>query len=515
MARIIRFPLKMKNGAEIRTLDELKENFDLESVLGYFTDGKLATWLADRYYDEKAAAVSALSADMPDLNAKLCEILEVEYKAEVDITNIDKIQRNNEKYKILCTITSDREILDNTDIVAMNQDDLYDILDEETEKIYLYGEKFEIPFERKNINYIGINNPLVIIDKTKYVDDFDEAGIKFKNVTFEEGAFEYRYPDPVGEFEIEDGVLKKGIPNSEGVCIIPYGVTSIDFRAFSSECNWEKILDPQTGEQVNCLEFEGCGKLKDIVIPNSVVSIGDQAFVGCKSLTSVTIPNSVSSIGNYAFDSCRNLCRVIIPDSVRNIGRSAFIRCMSLTSLTIPNSVTRIGDSAFQECKGLTTINIPNSVTSIERETFSSCSSLTTITIPDSVTSIGVSAFSYCSSLTTITIPNSVVSIGNFAFDSCSSLTTITIPNSVVSIGTYAFSYCTRLTNITIPDSVTSIGSGAFSGCCNLISVSINKNGMSKVDIDTSYLSGTPWGKQNGYYKEPSRKKKSIWDIFG
>ena len=80
MARKIRFPLKMKNGVEVRTLDELKENFDLESVLGYFIDGKLATWLADRYYDEKAEAVSALSAEMPDLNAKLCEILEVEYQ---------------------------------------------------------------------------------------------------------------------------------------------------------------------------------------------------------------------------------------------------------------------------------------------------------------------------------------------------------------------------------------------------------------------------------------------------
>ena len=34
MARKIRFPIKMKNGAEVRTLDELKENFDLESVLG-------------------------------------------------------------------------------------------------------------------------------------------------------------------------------------------------------------------------------------------------------------------------------------------------------------------------------------------------------------------------------------------------------------------------------------------------------------------------------------------------
>ena len=72
----------MKNGAEVRTLDELKENFDLESVLGYFTDGRLTTWLADRYYDEKAEAVAALSADTPDLNAKLCEILEVAERDE-------------------------------------------------------------------------------------------------------------------------------------------------------------------------------------------------------------------------------------------------------------------------------------------------------------------------------------------------------------------------------------------------------------------------------------------------
>ncbi len=47
MARKIRFPLRMKNGAEVRTLEELRENFDLESVLGYYTDGKLQTWLAD------------------------------------------------------------------------------------------------------------------------------------------------------------------------------------------------------------------------------------------------------------------------------------------------------------------------------------------------------------------------------------------------------------------------------------------------------------------------------------
>ena len=446
MARIIRFPLKMKNGAEIRTLDELKENFDLESVLGYFTDGKLATWLADRYYDEKAAAVSAISADMPDLNAKLCEILEVEYKAEVDIANIDKIQRNNEKYKILCTITSDREILDNTDIVAMNQDDLYDILDEDTEKIYLYGEKFEIPFGRKSICYIGINNPLVIIDKNKYADDFDEAGIKFKDVTFEEGAFEYRYPDPVGEFEIEDGVLKRGIPNSEGVCVIPDGITSI----------------------------------------------GDAAFRYCHSLTSVTIPNSVTSIGEHAF-----------------------YQCEELTTIQISNSVTSIGNYTFWCCKKLKTITIPNSVTSIGDRAFAGCKNLTSVIMPDSVSSIGKSAFEACENLKNVKLPNSVTSISSYAFAGCESLTTITIPDSVTSIESSAFFMCTNLTTITISNSVTSIGFLAFGRCSNLINVSINKNEMSEIDINTSGLSDTPWGKQNGYYRELPRKKKSIWDIFG
>ncbi len=185
MARKIRFPLRMKNGTEVRTLDELKENFDLESVLGYFTDGKLQTWLADRYYDEKAEAVAGLSADTPDLNAKLCEILEVEYKAEADETDLEYIRRRNEKLKILGAVTADQDILKNIDLVAMDQDELYDILYESPENVYLYGEKFEIPFGRKNICYLGINMPLVILENNKYIYNYEDAGIVFRNVKYE------------------------------------------------------------------------------------------------------------------------------------------------------------------------------------------------------------------------------------------------------------------------------------------------------------------------------------------
>lgn len=96
MAKKIRFPLKMNNGIEVHSLEELNENFDLESVLGYFTEGKLEIWLADRYYYEKAEAVSALLQDMPNLNQKLCEILDVEYQPDYNRTGLEYTQRRNE-----------------------------------------------------------------------------------------------------------------------------------------------------------------------------------------------------------------------------------------------------------------------------------------------------------------------------------------------------------------------------------------------------------------------------------
>ncbi|MDD6060198.1 MAG: tetratricopeptide repeat protein [Ruminococcus sp.] len=199
MAKKIRFPLKMKNGAEVRALDELKENFDLESVLGYFTDGKLTTWLADRYYDEKAAAVAALSTDMPDLNAKLCEILEVEYQGDDDVADLEYIQRRNEKLRILSSFTDNKDILNNIDLVAMSQDDLFDILDEQPEKVYLYGEKFSIPFGAKNVCYIGIGHekPVIITNfdyltlRYVFLDDYkNKYGITFKNVRYGIGIHE-------------------------------------------------------------------------------------------------------------------------------------------------------------------------------------------------------------------------------------------------------------------------------------------------------------------------------------
>lgn len=180
MARKIRFPLKMKDGADVRTLEELREHFDLESVLGYFTDGKLQTWFEDRYYDEKAQKTAELSADMPDLNAKLCDIIGVEYSAEADDTDFEALQRRNEKLRVLREVTDNQEILNNVDAVAFDQDELFDILDDAPDVIYLYGDKFSIPYAKSGIIYIGVNNPEVLLEKS--AKEYKENEIVFQNV---------------------------------------------------------------------------------------------------------------------------------------------------------------------------------------------------------------------------------------------------------------------------------------------------------------------------------------------
>ena len=39
MARKVKFALEMKNGEKVRNIEDLKEHFDIESVIGYFKDG--------------------------------------------------------------------------------------------------------------------------------------------------------------------------------------------------------------------------------------------------------------------------------------------------------------------------------------------------------------------------------------------------------------------------------------------------------------------------------------------
>lgn len=183
MAKKIRFPLEMEQGVEVRSMEELRENFSLARVLVYLSNGKLVTWLRDRYADDIASAIEELNIADDELPKKVCEIFEIEYDEEIAI-DLEKAEERNRKLGILKEYTTEQRFLDVVDVVAFTQDDLYDLLDEEETTIYLCGEKFSIPLSKKGMTYIGINNPVVVVDSKKIVD-WDEKKISLFDVKYD------------------------------------------------------------------------------------------------------------------------------------------------------------------------------------------------------------------------------------------------------------------------------------------------------------------------------------------
>ncbi len=315
-------------------------------------------------------------------------------------------------------------------------------------------------------------------------------------------------------------IAAKDITNLPSDLVIPSAyngkpVTKITEGAFQNAVNLVSVLIPDSIISIGNLSFAGCSKIVSITIPfigpskdiddmhlgylfssssNSesynyvpdslrevVVTggtrIGNSAFYGCSNLTNIILPDGIQSIGDKAFYNCDDLVIFELPDSVKSIGTYAFYWCTSLESVTVPYGVTSIGEHAFDECHRLASVIIPSSVQSIGDSAFSECSALESIEIPNSVTSIGDSAF-FWSGLTSIKIPGSVKTIGYRAFDD-TRLTSIIIENGVEIIGGMAFEGA-NITSLEIPDSVTLIDEEAFKNCSQLISINIG-NGVTRV----------------------------------
>lgn len=94
-------------------------------------------------------------------------------------------------------------------------------------------------------------------------------------------------------------------------------------------------------------------ELYSIVIPDSVVKIGDDAFRGCRTLLTVKLPAGLKELPMNCFYDCTVLDDLVLPEGLEVIGDFCFENCTMLGRLKIPASVTEIGYDAFVHCENV------------------------------------------------------------------------------------------------------------------------------------------------------------------
>lgn len=314
-------------------------------------------------------------------------------------------------------------------------------------------------------------------------------------------------------------VIPTYAPNGERVISIPAKAFNGDERHRNPP---EEILISEGIEIIGDNAFEGCGWLRSVTLPSTLLSIGNNAF-SSSGLRSVALPDGVRSIGNAAFAQTR-LTSVTIPASVSELGSSVFAFMNTLqevtfaessgltalpaslfwqaniTEITLPDSVTVIGENAFENCGSLTAVYAKN-VTEIGAAAFSGCHSLTILPASLKIDGIGANALMGCTSLATVEHdggcymalegnPYAVLICGKAdvtsaslhpdarlvmgsAFEGNTALTAFTFPDTTAEIPDRFFYGCTALTTVNMPSALTRVGSEAFFECAALPNVTL------------------------------------------
>jgi len=87
--------ITMSDGTQVKSLEELREHFDLISVLEHYTSGKLLEWLKSLRCEEEADAVAAMNPFMPEFEETLCRLFQVPFSLEQMMAVYEKAAREN------------------------------------------------------------------------------------------------------------------------------------------------------------------------------------------------------------------------------------------------------------------------------------------------------------------------------------------------------------------------------------------------------------------------------------
>lgn len=285
------------------------------------------------------------------------------------------------------------------------------------------------------------------------------------------------------------------------------------YSPFYNQSSLTDVEFSQTGTVTYCHDYllYYVNNCKELLLPESLTSIGGHTFANMSKLKGISIPNNVTTMGIYAFSVDKSLKYAKLSTGCSWLKEGVFSDCDSLEYITIPPVVTRMDTKLFASCKSLATVTFEGSPDLVEvaygasnsehglfrncpiitlnlnrwlsydteapsHSPFYSIKTLKNLNIGEYVGVIDKYMFSYCKGLEQVYLPDNIESVGLWGFRGCSSLTTVRFSQRLSQISDYGFSGCTQLDNVVFPASMTSVADNSFSDCTSLKKLDLGNN---------------------------------------
>lgn len=129
-----------------------------------------------------------------------------------------------------------------------------------------------------------------------------------------------------------------------------------------------------------------------------VATLRKEKVFGVYNFKTLIINDGVEEIATYALYRCM-ATEIILPNSVVTIGQNAFYNCLYLKSMILPDNITTLATQCFYGCEALETIVLPENLTIINTACFRGCTSLKKVVFKSMFTTITTNVFNGCSSL--------------------------------------------------------------------------------------------------------------------
>lgn len=172
---------------------------------------------------------------------------------------------------------------------------------------------------------------------------------------------------------------------------LPENLEQIGNYAFAMS-NLESITVPDKVAELGVKIFSGCYKLTEVVLPELITAIPDEAFLACHKLKTVHV-SGISTVGDSAFFHCKAL-KVFDFSQIKKLGGMSFAET-GIREAIFSNKLTKLQVSSFCDCKDLQSIDMSacNKLKAIPLYCFEGCSKLTNVKLPPNVCKFDDSCF--------------------------------------------------------------------------------------------------------------------------